>query len=101
MPKTKKHCTFSQSSDDQFVKTKSSYKDIQENVEFIECECESGEIGSSSEQGGAEEAIGEDYSDQESDWSTDAENGKGLGPVETWSEYRRKREPAQKEKLRL
>jgi len=59
MPKTKKHHTFSWSSGGQFVKSKSSYKDIQENVEFIECECESGEIGSSSEQDVEEEAIGE------------------------------------------
>jgi len=65
MSKTKKHCTFSQSSGGQFVRRKPSYKDFQENADFIECD--SGEIRSSSEQGGEEGRIGEDYSDQERD----------------------------------
>jgi len=83
MPKTKKHHAFSRTSGGQFVKNKSSDKNIEENVKFIESESESGETGSNSEQGDEEAAMGENYSDQESDRSTNTESGKGLGSVET------------------
>ena len=97
MPKKKNQRTFYRTSGGQFIKNLSNSKDAKESDEFIESEA----TESSSEQDGEGEFTVEVYLNQESDWSTDTESGKGLGPVETRNEYQIKRVAAWKEKVRL
>jgi len=75
------------SSGGQFVRKQSSNASIEENNNLMETE-------SYWEQSTDAGDIEELSSDHESDWSTDSESGRGLGPIETRFEYRMKKEAA-------